>query len=181
MECAERTLCARLATTGLIVGAHQTSWETDSPDATPSVPDTTTAIRTKLVSNSSAEIPALSLIPTSAAKELTAKCATTNQFAPAHEGSPEILSNPVGNSPLKICANQTHVEKAPSALQATTDPDLIVQFVCAPQALEETRFRDVPKASVLMMATVAPTGLATTLSVLTLAMMLAELRPSARL
>lgn len=82
---------------------------------------------------------------------------------------------------MKICANQTHVEKAPSALQATTDPDLIVQFVCVPQAPEETRFRDVPKASVLMMATVAPTGLATTLSVLTLAMMLAELRLSARL
>ena len=102
------------------------------------------------------------------------RCATTNQFAPAHEGSPEILSNPVGNSPLKIyakyssssshflaavsmiqqhfilktiivCYSQTHVEKAPSALQATTDPDLIVQFVCVPQAQEETRFRDVPK------------------------------------
>ena len=160
------------------------------------------------------------------------RCATTNQFAPAHEGSPEILSNPAGNSPLKICAkyssssshflaavsmirrhfylenNHCMLQPNPCGEGAECTPGNDRSGSDRPVCLCPSGSRGNPlqrctkgnytpkaspmhlfgpyyfycqlQASVLMMATVAPTGLATTSSVLTLAMMLVELRPSAR-
>lgn len=174
-------LCVRLATTGLTAGAHRTFWETASPGVTPSVPGTTSATRTKLVSSSSAKILASRLTPTSVVKELIVKSATTSPSVPAQEDSPEILSSPVGLSPRRICARPTHADPEPSVPLATTDQDQTVQCAFVPQEQEETHCRSVPEESVLMMATVAATGLATTLSASTLVMMLAESRLSARL
>lgn len=181
MEFVERMLCARPVTTGLTAGVHPTFWETVSPGVTLSVPDTTNATRTKLVSSSSAKILASPPIPTSVAKEQIVRFATTSPSVPAQEGSPEIRSSPAGLSPGQICVPPTHAEKELSVLLAATDPDPTVQSACVRLDQEETHFANVPEASVPTTATVAATELVTTSSALTLAMTLAESRPSARL
>ena len=210
----------------------------------------------RLVSNSSAEIPALSLIPTSAAKELTAKSAfdfcqyvlelvqeiCTCRFSPGAQPQTNLLlptrvhrrsfpilpeihrwrfvqstlhppttflqqfrwfnviyilktiicmlqPNPCGEGaectpgndrsgsdrPVCLCPSGSRGNPLQRCTKGNYTPKASPMHLFGPYY-----FYCQLQASVLMMATVAPTGLATTSSVLTLAMMLVELRPSAR-
>merc|ERR1712008_163290 len=152
-----------------------TSWETLELDVTQNVPDTTNVPITRHVSNSSARIPAESLIQMYAAAEPTVKLRIINQSALVPEDLLVIHSCLVASSPGKICVLPILVVLEPLVSLEVTGLDQTGLFVLVPLDSEETLWYLVQEESVKMMLNVPLAKHVLTLSAKTLVKMLVEL------
>lgn len=130
----EKVLTAMLLITEPNVPVHLISWEIHTPDVTPSVLVTVTALPTKLVSSSNAATPATTLTLMCAVRGLPVKLQTTRLYAPAPRATPETHSSAVGSLRRETCVILALADLEPIVRQVLTG--LVLTGLCAPVQLD---------------------------------------------